>query len=136
MQRFHGVATGLEGDAVGRRTVDTLAGELVQWTLRFFSQGVNARVDGHDHQVNVVTVLAQHGTDREQDMFYVIRIGFIELIDQPMFRFAEYIGVQRFRVADTVESEKAGYDSEDAEELSTTDTVIQKLDKICMHLSF
>lgn len=92
-ERFHGVAAGVEPDAVGGQAADPLADAFGHRALRLLAENVDSRPDNGDDQVDIVAVFAQHGANRKQHVLHVFGVGLVELVDQLVRRFAEQLRV-------------------------------------------
>lgn len=83
----------MEGDSIGGQAGHALTDEFGDGAQRATRKDVDAGADRGHHQVNVVTMLAQHGANGEQDVLHVYGIVLVELVDQLVLGLAQQIPV-------------------------------------------
>ena len=126
LQRFHGIAAGVERHAVVSQAGNALPDKFGDRPLGIFGERMNAGTDGGHDDMDVVTVLAQHGAHREQDVFDIINIGFIELINQLVCGLAKKFKVNGFGPCAGRDADQCSYCDQELEKFAAMSVRLRK----------
>ncbi len=84
----------MKGDAVGIERGRALLNLFRDGAPRFLAEQVNPLAEAGHHDLDIVLVLSDQFPHREQDVFQVLGIGLVALIDDLVLRASLPVGVR------------------------------------------